>query len=216
MEFMSRGGRPAAPSQSPHTQSQAAPSGNNLSSRIRGGDNSKGMRYMAVTLLVATALLVAFLSLYVSIGNNSSASGESDFVKKAQYQAVFLNNNQVYFGKINTLNSKYVVISDVFYLQVNQSGQASTAASSNNNLVLQKLGKTELHGPDDQMVINRDQVTFWENIKQSSQVVTAINKYKANPNAAQTTTGTDTSATTNPQTTNTTTPTTPSTPVKKP
>jgi hypothetical protein len=197
MEFMSRGGRPAAPSQSPHTTSQTSQSGGGISSRVKGGD-PRGMRYLAVTLLIATALLVAFLSLYVSLGNNGSG-GEGKYVETNKYQAVFLNNNQVYFGKVGALNSKYVVITDVFYLQVNQSGQTSSTTSSNNNLVLQKLGKTELHGPEDKMVINRDQVTFWENIKDTSQVVTAINKYKANPNAAQTTTGSTGTDSSNPQ-----------------
>jgi hypothetical protein len=34
------------------------------------------------------------------------------------------------------------------------------------------------------MVINREQMTFWENLKDSSQVVTKIKEYKANPDAA--------------------------------
>ena len=74
--------------------------------------------------------------------------------------------------------------------------------------VLQKLG-SELHGPEDQMVINRDQVQFWENLKDDGQVVKAITTYKANPTAANAAnaagTGTATTpATTTPATTPTT------------
>jgi len=40
-----------------------------------------------------------------------------------------------------------------------------------------------LHGPEDQMLINRDQITFWENLKSDGQVAKAVGDYvKANPN----------------------------------
>ena len=79
-----------------------------------------------------------------------------------------------------------------FYLQVNQTADVQpgkTATNNNNNLVLQKLGKGELHSPEDKMIINASQVTFWENIQDSGKVVEAIKKYKENPDAANTTTG---------------------------
>ena len=37
----------------------------------------------------------------------------------------------------------------------------------------------ELHGPEDVMHISRDQVTFWENMKDDPQVVLAINEYQS-------------------------------------
>lgn len=180
MEFMSRGGRPAS-------HPGAAQNGEAGPTSKRGRGESKNMRYLFTALLFGVALLLIFVTIYIATGN-SNVNGEAKYVDTGKYQAVFLNNNQVYFGKIQSLNDKYTVISDVFYLQVNQSVQPSSTtqqnANNNNNLVLQKLGKTELHGPEDTMIINSDEVTFWENIKDSSQVVSAINKYKANPNAA--------------------------------
>jgi hypothetical protein len=45
-----------------------------------------------------------------------------------------------------------------------------------------KLG-CELHAPFDQMVINRDQVTFWENLQDDGQVAKAVATFKKeNPN----------------------------------
>ena len=92
---------------------------------------------------------------------------------------------------------------NVFYIENNASTGTQTQST---NYTLRKLGTTELHSPEDEMIINRDQVTFWENLKDSSQVVTKINEYYKNPNASQTNTtdqGTQNQNTTSPQNTNT-------------
>lgn len=106
-------------------------------------------------------------------------SSESALVSKDQYQTVFLSNGQVYFGKLEVVSKDYLKLTDIYYLQVQQSVQPTdgkttaedTAANSQTQLV--KLGN-ELHGPEDSMQINRSQVLFWENIKNDGKVAKAI------------------------------------------
>ena len=93
------------------------------------------------------------------------------------YQAVFLTNNQVYFGKLADQDKAYVKLTDIFYLQVSQPLQPSEPA---NNVNLIKLG-AELHGPADSMAINRDHILFIEDLRTDSQVVQAIKQYKTQP-----------------------------------
>lgn len=98
-------------------------------------------------------------------------------VKGSEFQAVFLTNGQVYFGKFSQTDSDYVKLTDIFYLQVQQSVQPSSSSSSSNPQVsLAKLGG-ELHGPEDVMYIAKTQVLFWENLKSSGKVSQAIQKY---------------------------------------
>ncbi len=108
--------------------------------------------------------------------------------KNSTYQAIFLTNGQVYFGKLSNANGDYVTMKDIYYLQVvqqpplqgsNQQDQAAAAAAQQ-QISLVKLGN-ELHGPMDEMHISRSQVLFYEDLKSDSQVVTAIDQYKANP-----------------------------------
>jgi len=47
---------------------------------------------------------------------------------------------------------------------------------------LVKLGQ-ELHGPVDSMQINRDQILFYEDMKESGKVMEAIRSYQKNPPA---------------------------------
>ena len=100
-------------------------------------------------------------------------------LKANSYQAVFLDNGQVYFGKLYSQSKQYAVLKDVYYLQIAQAPQPinpGEAPPTNINIV--KLGG-ELHGPKDEMRINRDHVLFTENLQPESRVVQAIEQFKA-------------------------------------
>jgi len=164
-------GRPAVVTPAPiapeHKDDKEAGSG------VRGKLSGKWTQLLTLIVLVGTAILLACIALAFTHSNNTN---EVKYVTNDKYQAVFLNNGQVYFGKVDSLNDKYVRMTDVFYLT--QSGDSS---SSNYSLV--KLGCQQIHDPTDQMVINRDQVTFWENLQDNGKVVTSINQFKKqNPN----------------------------------
>lgn len=96
-----------------------------------------------------------------------------------QYQAVFLSNNMVYFGKLSNINGDFVKMTDIYYLQVQQQqGDQKTQQQQQSQLSLAKLGN-ELHGPEDAMFINRKEIMFWENLKTDGKVVQAIKNYKS-------------------------------------
>ncbi|OYW43985.1 hypothetical protein B7Z28_00385 [Candidatus Saccharibacteria bacterium 32-45-3] len=102
-------------------------------------------------------------------------------VASNKYQAVFLTNGQVYFGKLSIQNESIWKLSDVYYLQAkNQSTESDNpqdaAAASNSDVELIKLGN-EVHGPDDAMFINKDQALFFENIKDDGTVGKSIKNY---------------------------------------
>ncbi|MFH0987981.1 MAG: hypothetical protein V1763_01250 [Parcubacteria group bacterium] len=101
------------------------------------------------------------------------------FQKAVTYQAVFLANGQVYFGRATHLNGDYVKLTDIYYLQVQSALQPATTTDKNKEqLMLMKLGN-ELHGPLDKMLINREQISFIEDLRSDSRVVAAIAQYKA-------------------------------------
>ncbi len=123
-----------------------------------------------VWIVVIIIVLVAALGF---VGKNTGFLGSG--LTDGNYQAVFLSNNQVYFGKVTNANSAYATLTDIFYLQVAQALQPS---QPNSQVNLVKLGD-ELHGPADVMKINRDHILFIEDLKPGSQVVKAILQYKA-------------------------------------
>lgn len=71
-----------------------------------------------------------------------------------------------------------IKLKNIYYPQGQQDvQQPADDAAADQNLSLAKLGK-ELHGPEDVMYIAKDQVLFWENLKNDSQVVKAIKDAK--------------------------------------
>lgn len=142
--------------------------------RKKAVPNLKGLKIAHVALLFSvTALLVAVVW-FIALGGSTK---ESSYVDKDKLQAVFLNGGQVYFGDINDLNNKYLSMENIYYLRVNQQVQPNQSSNSTNDISLVKLG-CELHGPQDNMVINREQVIFWENLKPDGQVAKAVENYK--------------------------------------
>ena len=152
---------------------------------------SKLLRFATVTLLISGTILVVAMLVSLAIGGPKN---EVKYVDDSKLQAVFLNGGQVYFGDITDLNSRFMRLSNIYYLRVNQTVQPKDASkATNNDISLVKLG-CELHGPQDSMVINREQVIFWENLKGDGQVAKAVATFvKQNPNGQQCTTTNNTS-----------------------
>jgi hypothetical protein len=121
--------------------------------------------------------------------SKNQATGAAATSGASGYQAVFLTNGQVYFGKMTQANSDYPMLTDIYYLQVVQpplQGQqiGATAQTAQQQISLVKLGN-ELHGPMDEMHISKAQILFYEDLKSDGQVVKAIAAYKANPTGSQ-------------------------------
>lgn len=96
--------------------------------------------------------------------------------KSADYQAVFLSNGQVYFGQMKSSGASNVTLEDIYYLRVQQI-QPKAEEKPQGKLTLIKLGN-ELHAPQDKMIINRDHILFYENLKSDGKVAEAIKRYK--------------------------------------
>jgi hypothetical protein len=132
--------------------------------------------------LIVLAVVVVLVAAYCAISYFKLGSSE--------YQAVFLSNGQVYFGKMGR-SGKWIVLKDVYYLQVTQdlqdaSGDADATPNTTNNnqatqpeIKLVKLG-SELHGPEDRMYIDADKILFLEDMKSDSKVMEAIRKHAGN------------------------------------
>jgi len=171
MDFMNRSEQgPSAPV----AASSSAARGNSR----RKFDNKWG-RIGGVALMFAlTILVVAVIGLLI-FGKGS----QSKFVDSKKYQAVFLTNGQVYFGKLKEVAGDYFKLTDIYYLTQNTTTSTSGQTTTDGNYTLVKLGCQQIHDPTDQMVIERSQVSFWENLQDSGKVVTSIKTFnKQNPN----------------------------------
>jgi hypothetical protein len=103
--------------------------------------------------------------------------GKSDQKIKidTEYKAVFLDNGQVFFGKVEETGPTYLMLKDVFYVQSEVVQQDKDKREVRNILV--KRG-SEWHGPD-LMYITTRHVVVIEPVSLSSRVAQLIREGKA-------------------------------------
>ncbi len=159
----------------------------------RSGGMSGKMGWIVAIVVIVVLVVLGVLFRDNIFGKKDSDSEVGGKASSGKYQAVFLTNGQVYFGKLAKANSSYAELEDIYYLQVTQpplqGSQDQTAAQKQQpQLQLVKLGN-ELHGPEDKMHINADQILFYEDLKDEGRVVQAIKEYQANPTRGQQPTG---------------------------
>ncbi len=110
-------------------------------------------------------------------------------VDSSKYQAVFLANGQVYFGKLKGYGTNNPVLEDVHYLTATKPLQSQEGEKPVQPLyTLVQLGG-EPHGPEGKIIINPRHILFVENLKDDGRVVAAIKKFKSAPPAGGQPTG---------------------------
>jgi hypothetical protein len=182
MDFLRRNANDHQPQATRPTGNQATSSASvakENNNRLDARHEPRWLRIIFVGLLFSVTILALAIALLLYTGKDK----EAHFIDNDKNQAVFLTNGQVYFGKITGINDKVVDLQGIYYLNSQQQPDtANKNATQQTNFSLVKLG-CELHGPADQMVINRDQVSFWENLKSDGKVAKAIEQFKSqNPN----------------------------------
>ncbi len=124
--------------------------------------------YLAVFFLLTIAILSVVL-----LGSKVYQLTQMVKVDPNVYQAVFLTNNQIYFGHLSNTDSPNPILGYVYYIQV-----AENASRTQGNRLV-RLGETEPHGPQNEMILNKDHILFWENLRPDSPVIKAIQSLNA-------------------------------------
>jgi|SRR3989338_2726973 len=128
----------------------------------------KGISFVVI-IIGAITLAVFFLK------------GQDLVIRDPQsFQAVFLDNSQVYFGKLRRLNGNFWSLTDIYYLRAGTAVQtAGTEGTAQIELI--KLG-AELHAPRDEMIINKEHVVFYEQLGENGEVMKLVRAHKQGNN----------------------------------
>jgi len=122
---------------------------------------------LLVLIVLVLVVLVVRTQLFRAGISTLFAPSAAEIVDRNAYQSVFLTNGSSYFGKLEPQGDDWFVLTDVFYISV--SDQTGTQ--------LVKRG-SEAWGPREPMIIPRTQILVIENLRDDSDVVTAIRRYK--------------------------------------
>lgn len=137
--------------------------------------DAKSSRRFVIPIIVILVIILGALAWFVWSNRTAGTAIDS-----GKFQAVSLTDGQIYFGKLKLLNSEYVKLTNAYYLQA-QTGATTDASSSSdtstdqNNVKLIKLGN-KIYGPEDDIVIAKDQILSYENLNPSGQVAKWLQK----------------------------------------
>ncbi len=165
--------QPATASEAPE-QSEAPRPASRSTKQSKKSDKG-GLPLKWILVAVAAVVVIAGGWYLMRAG---SVAGTID---NSKLQAVFFTNGQVYFGNLKVVNNEYMKLTDIYYLQAKTASEKDNPqqTSAGSDVQLIKLGD-EIHGPEDQMVFNKSQVLFFENLKKDGNVSKTIENYQKN------------------------------------
>lgn len=130
-------------------------------------------RLHSVLLVISVALALVLVGCTKNAAV-ADAQNQDLLLSSSGYQAVLLSNGQVYFGKLDGLDTAHPVLRDVFYVQTAQSKDTREM-----KYVLVKRGK-EVHAPD-RMVLNPMHIILVEPVSKDSKVAELMAQNNALP-----------------------------------
>jgi hypothetical protein len=136
------------------------------------------MRSHFRVLLTSIALCISTVTLNgcdrdTRLGLGTSAKQET--IKfTSEFQAVFMVNGQVFFGKLEGAGTDWPVLREVYIIQ----NQVNPETKQTTNALLKR--KNEMHGPD-YMVLNARQIALIEPVSATSRVAQVIKQAQSQP-----------------------------------
>lgn len=119
-------------------------------------------KWWQVAAALFVTLLIVLLGAVVVIKTMWAAPG----LDGSKYQAVFLEDGKVFFGKLKNTDGEYITLENAYYTRSTQTTNGQTNAEQT---ALVKVG-SETYGPEENIQIARSKVLFWQNLRDDSQV----------------------------------------------
>ncbi len=146
-------------------------------------ERGMGQKFFLAVLIaiIAYGVYMAYQYYFRKSSNSITTSSpiRSSFFSDT-YHAVFLDNNDVYFGKITRRDVSFVTLDNTFYLRVTQVQQKDKDGKMVDvpsfNII--KLG-AELHKPTSKIELQVNKIISIQELDVASEVVKVISEYKA-------------------------------------
>ena len=93
-------------------------------------------------------------------------------VDRDGFQAVILSNDKLYFGRLEEHSDTFLRLEEAYFLRETREGEEGEAVQA-----LLPVAR-ELHGPENSMLIGRDEIVLVENLAADSPVLNEIRRQR--------------------------------------
>jgi hypothetical protein len=128
-------------------------------------------------LSVVSLISIAVISIAVMLLAHFGPIREARYVDTTQDQAVRLTSGELYVGTIKSITPTYIELQGAYYVNPVQTNSGTIAGTSSDALSAENIA-CQLPVNGDQVLINRTQVSFWENVPRDGAVDKAIAQWK--------------------------------------
>lgn len=141
--------------------------------------SSWGMRIIS---LLAVVGVVLGTGAWIRAGNPNDAQELPAELNNDRIKAVFLDNGQVYFGKLKAVSQQFAALEEPYYLErrtvLQESVEEGQEASTEERISLTALGGEglQIHGPERAMYIPWETILYIENLRDDSEVIRLISE----------------------------------------
>lgn len=124
------------------------------------------------TILTVVALILVALVAWGAFQALRPSDPLAEGINANDYQAVFLTNGQVYFGKMTAPGGDFYYLRHVYYLTNPPGGKGGRTLAKLTN---------DVHGPEDLVIVNRNEILYVENLNPKGRAAQLINKGGSSP-----------------------------------
>jgi len=175
---INRGGAVSRPSDEPQLRDADMPSAQRVSAPRQPEPTSKKRSNWLIKTVI-TLVIVIVLAAGGWMAWSTYVKNNTTGIDSTKYQAVFLTNGQIYFGKLYTYNNESMRLTTGYYPQAKASdtgdSDATKTDSTSNGIQLIRMGD-EVYGPENEIFISKKQILHYENLKSDSKVSQLIDQ----------------------------------------
>ena len=155
-----------------------------VSTRLTSESARRSVPILAIGLAISIAVNLALAGVLLLNRTPAPKAAAAEAFNGNSWYGVFINNNEAFVGHITGSDSQNITMKDIYYLTLE-------ARDANGNTItnpqadqfkpfIKKLGQ-EVYGPKDLIQISRQNVRYYSELRDDSDVVKAILGFEKNP-----------------------------------
>lgn len=158
-------------SDEPPAATDAIPTAAGAAATRPSGWDAGRLLSLATLGLVVAALIVAIGALRGTGADGAGQGGAAALeagIKADRYQAVYLDNERVYFGKLRAVEGQWFVLRDAFFIRTTKAADGKQAGSEVARIT------EEVADPQQDLLLPADSIDMVQNLRANSSVAAAI------------------------------------------
>jgi len=142
---------------------------------VAGAPANGGRSLMPWLVAVGAVLVVVVVAATAGLLAAGSSGPFAPAVDTSDWTGVLMSNNDVFFGHVKQITTSQIELTNVYYLQT------PSTTDKTQSVAIVSLVANQIQCPKDDIIINRADVAYWEELQATSYVVQRLDQLGQTP-----------------------------------